>query len=90
MFLLKKKNNEFIFHSFCIFDSLPQNEKQVTLYINEYLFCRINCYHDKCKLYNKYYLIQNELNQNFYTIIVNNPTNEFIETSKTIEQIYNM
>lgn len=79
----------FIYHSRCIFDLEPVNDKQVTLYINKFLFCNITCYHNKCKEYNKYKEIANVLNKNFYCFIVSNPFNQFTPFDGSVENIYN-
>ena len=60
-------NWEHIFHSSCIFDPFPENNKQVTLYINQYGFANINCYHEKCKNQLKYAQILNCINKHAFS-----------------------
>ena len=83
-----KKEKTFIYYSNCIFDEFPKNDKQVTLFINQYLFCNINCYHDKCKKFNKYSHIKNSINQNLYCYVVSNQYNQFENSDLTISEIY--
>lgn len=87
----KTEDYNIIYHTNCIFDNdQPGNHEMVTLFIDEFLFCTINCYHNKCKLYNKYLQIQNALNKNFYCLIVMKKENKLNKSNLTIEDIYEM
>lgn len=76
-----------LYHSNCIFKDDNGNNKQVTAYINKYLQCKINCYHDSCKDHSRYIIIENNINSNLYSIITLNTSTPFTLSESSISSI---
>lgn len=80
--------NGLIFHSNCILDPIPYNPKQVTLYIKNYLKCSINCYHDNCKLNNKYLQICINIQKNIYTLLSSICKDDFKQIDTNLKNLF--
>lgn len=86
----RMEDETLIYHSECVFDKIPDNPKQVTMYVKSNGVVNINCFHEKCKLYNKYSYIAECLNKNLYAFILLNNKTIFKEVDLDVGGIFHM
>lgn len=72
------------YHSACIFDAEPNNDKQVTAYVDHFGLVNITCYHEKCKTNSRYFLLQLALNKNVFAF------HEYFTVEDNVQQLSNI
>lgn len=79
-------NMNFLFHSSCPFHD-EENPKAVTIYINNYGFANVHCYHQSCMAAHVHLAQINEINENIFTLHTHFIEDLFEEVNDKLEDI---
>ena len=81
--------NSRVYHSKCVYNSDPINDKQVTAFVSEDTgFVTLNCYHDKCQHYSKYSEIACVINKHVFAFWDTYTSHIFTKKVRDIDELF--